>query len=89
MKFSEPEGLDQPQHTIRGEASKKELCSKRKDREIDREEDIFPRGREEARVFENFFLFFIFNFASRYIYLLSILLIRSYLSIVRDDLESS
>lgn len=57
MKFSEPEGLDQPQHTIRGEASKKELCSRRKDREIDREEDIFPRGREEARVFENFFFF--------------------------------
>lgn len=57
MKFSEPEGLDQPQHTIRGEASKKELCSRRKDREIDREEDIFPQGREEARVFENFFFF--------------------------------
>lgn len=68
MKFSEPEGLDQPQHTIRGEASKKELCSRRKDREIDREEDIFPRGREEARVFENFF-FFLFSISPLGIYI--------------------
>lgn len=81
MKFSEPEGLDQPQHTIRGEASKKGLCSRRKDREIDRE-DIFPRGRE-ARVFEDFFFLFLLSILSLDIYLLSILLIRSYLSIVR------
>lgn len=79
MKFSEPEGLDQPQHTIRGEASKKEACSRRKDREIDREGGriSFLEVERGASCFRPFFFPFLFSISPLGIYLLSILLIRS------------